>query len=199
MWAARRGHLVGPGLQKHTQSRTFPPVVLSVRLSVYWSVMPYSQLPATIWAEPLWPEQGLAWGMAAPGRLGASICSSHCRCVMSHPHTRGVTTVLLCSACGSGLPTGHGGEGLSLRHLGPGRVIPPQAPISEASPLTCLTGTRLPTWASAGLWLEGCLCPLSAWAPHSMVASGGGFPTWKVRAGEGRMPTHGEAPLPWMT
>lgn len=51
------------GLQKHTQSRTFPPVVLSVRPSVYWSVRPYAQLPVTIWTEPLWPERGLEWGM----------------------------------------------------------------------------------------------------------------------------------------
>lgn len=115
--------------------------------SVYRSVRPSSQLPATIWAEPLWPEQGPEWGMAATGRLGASLCSSHCRGIISRPQTAGVTTVLLGSVCGSGLQTGHSGESSSLRHLGP--------QISEASSLTCLAGTRLPAWASARLWREG--------------------------------------------
>lgn len=138
---------MGPGLRKHTQSRAFPPVVLSVRLSTGLSGPPLSQLPATIWAEPLWPEQGPESGMAATGRLGASLCSSHCRGIISRPQTAGVTTVLLGSVCGSGLQTGHSGESSSLRHLGPR--------ISEASSLTCLAGTRLPAWASARLWREG--------------------------------------------
>lgn len=140
--------------------------------------------PAGVWTEPLWP------GAEHRRDQAGGICPGHSCCVTDHSQTLRCkqTFCLAHRVRGSGLQTGHGRESLSLKCLGPqlgtlpGWVVPLQP---WDHPETPFSWDWLPTGLCWGCLLRQlCVTPPLAWTFSECGGPGGGFLTWKARAGE---------------